>query len=50
MVSLTVVILTFAIIFTGLWFVFRFSAGGELRKQPYKRTPAHHAHDKKGRA
>ncbi|MDG0817167.1 hypothetical protein [Bdellovibrio svalbardensis] len=48
MVSLSIVVLTVAIVGTGLWMVFRFSAGGELKKETYHKIPAHHS-DKKRR-
>lgn len=42
MISLTVVIVTFAVVFTGIWLIFRMSGTSELRKQPYKKVPPSH--------
>lgn len=51
MISLSIVILTVAIVGAGLWMVFRFSSGGELKKETYHKIPAHHqSPDKKRRA
>ncbi|HWU44461.1 MAG TPA: hypothetical protein VN132_13515 [Bdellovibrio sp.] len=49
MVSLWIVILTLAIVGVSLWFIFGFSSNSELRKEPYKKIPAHHSPGKKRR-
>lgn len=47
MVSLWIVILTLALVGSGLLLIYRFSKSAELKKETYRKIPAHHANKKR---